>query len=275
MQFVSILISLPVSVLLVLWIVRMKKEDPFPKGSVLKMVLFGVLSALLTTAVTVALGLLVLVIRLGPADVASLLTAPESAEAGSVIERLNALPSAGTQSFFSVFLSTFFMIALVEEGAKFLLMKLSLAKKGVAKTWMDVVFVGALTGLGFQIIEDINYAGADPLSAIFRAITPFHFVFGVLMGYLYGRAKKTGRPLFTVLSLLIPTLVHAIYDAGIRSMAISEYFVIMVALCTVALFALFVVQLVRIGKWHKAGTLDVPIGKAEPETDPEKKGTEA
>ena len=35
MQIISVILAIPVTVILVLWIKKLKKDDPFPKGSIL------------------------------------------------------------------------------------------------------------------------------------------------------------------------------------------------------------------------------------------------
>ena len=34
MQIISVILAIPVTVILVLWIKKLKKDDPFPKGSI-------------------------------------------------------------------------------------------------------------------------------------------------------------------------------------------------------------------------------------------------
>ena len=76
--------------------------------------------------------------------------------------------------------------------------------------------------LGFALWEDISCVLNYGLTtAIARSVTaiPGHACFGVFMGTFYGIAKKydyageKGRSLlFTILSLLVPMLIHGSYD---------------------------------------------------------------
>ena len=62
------LISLPISVILFIWMLRIKKNDPFPKGSVFKMLLTGALCTFGSAIVTILLALLVALVSIGPAS---------------------------------------------------------------------------------------------------------------------------------------------------------------------------------------------------------------
>ena len=84
------LISFPISVILFIWMLRIKKDDPFPKGSVVKMLLTGALCTFGATILTVGLGLLVMLIRIGPAELSAIISNPESEEAVGILERIRA-----------------------------------------------------------------------------------------------------------------------------------------------------------------------------------------
>ncbi|MBQ5443108.1 MAG: dihydrodipicolinate synthase family protein [Oscillospiraceae bacterium] len=74
-------------------------------------------------------------------------------------------------------------------------MRLCLRKPGVMNTRMDALVCGAIVGLAFQVLEDLSYASGNVVTAIFRAITPFHFTFGVIMGVpmiVYNVTTRTG-----------------------------------------------------------------------------------
>lgn len=138
-------------------------------------------------------------------------------------------------------------------------------RPGTVKTRMDVVLCGAIVGLGFQVVEDILYAG-DVTLALVRAITPFHFVFGVVMGYYYGKFLAAGSKSDHVKALLIPILIHGLFDFSVQSLQLDERFVILALIMLVFMLALTVVLIVKLRKWCRDGAMTAPIAALKTET---------
>ena len=117
----------------------------------------------------------------------------------------------------------FLVIAVAEEGAKFLFM--------LWRTWRDPNFNYRFDGivyavfisLGFAAFENICFVmGYGLTTAIARALLaiPAHMGFAVFMGYFYGRAKMRSdegnihakrRNLWA--AFLVAVLLHGFYDA--------------------------------------------------------------
>ena len=256
-MFLSQIISFPISVLLFIWMLRIKKDDPFPQGSVMKMIITGVLCTLGATLITLALGLLILVIRVGPANVAEMQSNPTSEATMNLAARLEAMN--GKPTVLHTFFSAFVIAAAVEEGLKYLAVRISSRKPGVIKTRMDAVICAAIVGLAFQVVEDFTYASGSMASAVFRAITPFHFLFGAIMGYYYGLSLVTGKKSDRVKAVLFPILIHGLYDFSIKCLEINDNFIILTAVVMVFTFALTVFMIFKIYKWSREGTLSEPI----------------
>ena len=81
--------------------------------------------------------------------------------------------------------------------------------------------VGACVGIGFSIIEEFSYGADDAtiVSTIGRMISvPAHMTFNMVMAEFLGRAKfnklngKGSVVLNYVLALLVPIVVHTLYD---------------------------------------------------------------
>jgi len=246
------LISFPISVILFIWMLRIKKDDPFPKGSVVKMLITGALCTFAATIVTVLFGLLVILLRIGPASITEILSNPQGEEAADMITRIQSL--SGTPTLFHAFVSAFLTAALVEEVLKYLAVRLCLRKPGMVKTRMDAVVCAAIVGVAFQVIEDFTYAG-DIGTALLRAVTPFHFVFGVIMGYYFGKYLTTGRKSDRVKALLIPILIHGLYDFSIQCLKVNDYYIVFTLIMLVLMLALTVYMIVKIRKWSREGTL--------------------
>ena len=122
----------------------------------------------------------------------------------------------------SHFLMYFVVVALSEEGFKYLLL--------YRRTWhspdfncrFDGVVYAVFVSLGFALWENIQYVSMMGLFAAgVRALTavPGHACFGVFMGAWYGMARwyenygeydKSRR--YRRLALIVPTLLHGCYD---------------------------------------------------------------
>ena len=140
------------------------------------------------------------------------------------------------------FLMYFVVVALSEEGFKYLLL--------YRRTWhspdfncrFDGVVYAVFVSLGFALWENIQYVSMMGLFAAgVRALTavPGHACFGVFMGAWYGMARwyenygeydKSRR--YRRLALIVPTLLHGCYDfiATISGTLFGMIFVVFVVL---------------------------------------------
>lgn len=122
---------------------------------------------------------------------------------------------------FALFWNTFWGIAFVEETFKWVVMfAMSYRSKKFDETYDGIVY-GAFSSMGFACIENLLYVvlGFSVATGILRAITavPGHFCYGVIMGYFMSKArrnKENGKSgiIYILLSILIPTTLHALYD---------------------------------------------------------------
>lgn len=255
------LISLPVSILLFIWMLNIKKNDPFPRGSVVSMLLSGALCTFLATILTLLLGLVSLILRIGPDNIAELFADPSAFQNSAAWKQL--LEISSNRSVAGAVRGAFLGAALIEELLKYLFMRICLRRPGVMKTRIDAVACAAIIGLAFQVVEDLYYASGSVLLAIFRAVTPLHFVFGVIMGYYYAQYKVTGRKLDGIMALLLPILAHGFYDSGIAILKVDDsYFGVTLTIVGLSL-ALMVFVIVKFCRKLKDGTLAEPIAVPE------------
>ena len=64
----------------------------------------------------------------------------------------------------------------------------------MVRSWMDAVICFAVVGITFEFLENIVFGlNSDFLSALMRSIAAAHTVFGVIMGYFYGKYRVTGE----------------------------------------------------------------------------------
>jgi len=151
---------LPALVLLIL-VYRADKVEKEPTNLILKLILMGVLSALLAS----------LVESFGMSALDSLL--------------------AQDNPYYTVLLA-FLVVAAAEEGCKYLLLKKSSWNNPNFDFMFDGIVYAAAVSLGFAAFENIIYVfgyglSVAPARAIFAV--PGHLSFSVFMGYFYGRAR--------------------------------------------------------------------------------------
>lgn len=152
-------------------------------------------------------------------------------------------PSYGVWMFFVI-------VALSEEGFKYLLLKWRTWRSPEFNCRFDGVVYAVFVSLGFALWENIGYVLMYGLgAALMRAITavPGHASFGVFMGAYYGLARRsanqgqTGLSAFwRLLALLIPTLLHGMYDyiAVNETAAFSTTFILFVLIVFITSFVL-------------------------------------
>ena len=116
----------------------------------------------------------------------------------------------------------FLVVALVEEGCKFLALWWRTWKNPAFDFAFDGIVYAVFVSMGFAVAENIGYVFEYGFNtAIVRAFTaiPGHCVFAVFMGYFYaqaavasvdGNASKVRTNMF--LAILIPFLCHGTYD---------------------------------------------------------------
>lgn len=250
------LLTLPISIGLFIWILRMKKDNPFPKGTIIRFIIAGILSLILSSIVTI-IGSIVLFIFANGLDTLKALFDP--AQTAQVAEQLAKARELNPENVLYSFIRTFIFVGFCEEIFKFLCAKLVMKRPGVVHTWMDAIFSFALVAIVFQVIEDIMYSSGSVITAIVRAITPFHFAFSLFVGYYYGLAKTTGKKFYYFLALFVPSLLHTIFDFSIKMLQHNDSYFFLFIITTIGLLIFTVVMVLKIRKWHKNKTLDIPI----------------
>ena len=192
MLFAILLAILPVVALLV-YIYKMDSYEKEPAGLLVKLVIFGVLSAI-------------------PAIILEEIM-------DSILKEIST-----PETYIYFFLSAFFGVACVEELVKFLAAYISTWKHPAFNFKFDGIVYCFYASMGFALIENIFYviSGSSPLSvAIPRAFLaiPAHGMFSVFMGYNYGEAKyastlgkKSDSKKSIARGYIIAVLLHGFYD---------------------------------------------------------------
>jgi protease PrsW len=114
-------------------------------------------------------------------------------------------------------ISAFFVVALTEELAKFIVLRFYAYPKKSFDEPLDGIVYGVMAGMGFATLENILYVLQGGMQTAFLRMflaVPAHATFGVLMGYHAGKAKfdnkNSGRLLLT--GLFWAVLFHGLYD---------------------------------------------------------------
>ena len=117
----------------------------------------------------------------------------------------------------------FLVVAVVEEGAKFLFLYWRTWRDPNFNYRFDGIVYAVFVSLGFAAFENISYVvGYGLTTAIARAVLaiPAHMGFAVFMGYFYARAKRChdegnvrGRRKNLWAAFFVAVLLHGFYDA--------------------------------------------------------------
>ena len=120
-------------------------------------------------------------------------------------------------------LDCFFVIGPAEELGKYLVLWLITWRNKHFNYSFDGIVYAVFVSLGFAALENISYVFQHGFATgILRMFTsvPGHTCFAVLMGFFYSKSKyakaiaRKGKfRLYHLLSLFVPIVVHALYDA--------------------------------------------------------------
>jgi RsiW-degrading membrane proteinase PrsW (M82 family)/GNAT superfamily N-acetyltransferase len=117
----------------------------------------------------------------------------------------------------SVFLTSYFLIAAVEEGLKFLVLRYYCYTRPTFDEPLDGIVYSVMVSMGFATLENVGYVWLHGFPVAFvRMFTsvPAHATFGIIMGYYLGKSKFDwpNRNKLLWYSFLFATLMHGTYD---------------------------------------------------------------
>ena len=133
------------------------------------------------------------------------------------------LPDMGQMNFIQLLFYVFVVIALVEETSKwFFVYKISYNHNEFDSLY-DMIVYASFVALGFACFENILYVSSSSgiVTGFVRAVSavPGHVCDGILMGSYLSLAKinqvkgnEKQAKKYKKLSLIIPVIVHGIYD---------------------------------------------------------------
>lgn len=139
--------------------------------------------------------------------------------------------------------TAFGLAALVEETVKYLALRIASWNHPSFNYRFDGIVYGVSAAVGFAVYENLNYVAVYGFqTGIVRAFTavPLHAFCGVFMGVFYAYSKKAAivgenglKTICTLLALLVPMLIHGVYDALAmwnNSTAQMVFYVVLIAL---------------------------------------------
>ncbi len=181
-----------------------------------------------------------------------------------VIERILAVLGVGAVP--RAIYYNFIVLALAEELAKYRILKSLLKKNPYPCSWLDVTSLMMIVGIGFQITESIVYAfGANAGMMLVRGLTAMHCGYGFIMGYFIGKGMKTGQKRYTVLGILLPFILHGLYDTCLSEVLgeISDKFAYVSLALAAASLVILAIAFIHIHKAGKKAEYTEALGNAD------------
>ena len=125
-------------------------------------------------------------------------------------------------NLFELIINVFIGVALVEEFSKWIMAYLISYNEEAFDYLYDAILYCVFVSLGFACFENLLYVAENGLFVgIIRAISavPGHACDGIFMGYYLGLSKlgslnnrKDLKTKYLILSIIVPTITHGIYD---------------------------------------------------------------
>ncbi len=126
------------------------------------------------------------------------------------------LPILSNTSIFQQFIKAFFVVGLIEEFSKYIIVRYFAQTNKEFNEPFDGIVYAVMVSMGFAATENIFYVlEGGYQTALLRAFTavPAHATFGILMGFYMGKAKfsknRIGLNLFGLLAAIV---FHGAYD---------------------------------------------------------------
>lgn len=125
-------------------------------------------------------------------------------------------PETTSKNLFKMFFKAFFLVALVEEFSKYIIVRYFAQPNKEFNEPFDGIVYAVMVSMGFATLENVLYVlqyGVQ--TGVIRAFTavPAHATFAVLMGFFMGKAKfSKKRTIHNLTGLLLAILFHGAYD---------------------------------------------------------------
>jgi protease PrsW len=127
------------------------------------------------------------------------------------------MENLGSASLTSVAVFTFCVVALSEEGCKFVVVRWFCFPKKAFDDPFDGIVYTVMVGMGFATLENIGYVMehgfGTGITRMFLSV-PAHATFAIMMGYFVGFAKfnPASRNGYFLLAIVCPVIFHGAFD---------------------------------------------------------------
>ena len=161
-----------------------------------------------------------------------------------------------TRSLLYILIESFIFTALVEEGGRFLALKLLTWKDRAFNYTFDGVVYAIVVSLGFTIFENIIYIFRNPSDKLALRIILMiigNVIFGVFMGYFYGLARyeegagdEKNVKKHLAEAVLVPAAMHGFYVFCLRTE--RPVFIILFAIYEIIITVITVKHFLKLSK---------------------------
>lgn len=139
-------------------------------------------------------------------------------------------PVIEADSYLSAFMTSFISAAIPEESLKFVVLYLIAKKCRYFDEMFDGIVYAVCIGMGFAGFENILYITGEDEGWLFVGISrallsvPMHYFFAVIMGTFFslGWFDDSNRLRNLTLALIIPLVIHGLYDTLCFSIGLNE-----------------------------------------------------
>ena len=107
----------------------------------------------------------------------------------------------------------FLVNAFVEEICKFLTARKTIRSDTDRVSRLDIISYMTIAAISFGLLEDVVYMfGTGIGQIIVRGVLMGHVPYAMVMGLFYGKAAAENKPVYKVLAILVPVLLHGTYN---------------------------------------------------------------
>jgi RsiW-degrading membrane proteinase PrsW (M82 family) len=153
---------------------------------------------------------------------------------------------SSTPNLFHAFLGAMIIVGLVEEGAKFIVVRFYAYHRPEFDEPYDGIMYSVMAALGFATLENVIYIFSNGAgTGVMRALLamPSHAFDGVLMGYFLGEAKfarndRVGNWL-SALGFGLAVIAHGLYDFIVFSLDKAPLMVLSLLTMAVLFWVIF------------------------------------
>ncbi|MBP5762408.1 MAG: PrsW family intramembrane metalloprotease [Lachnospiraceae bacterium] len=158
---------------------------------------------------------------------------------------------SGTSIMLYTFIDAFIFTALIEEGGRFLALKLLTWKNPEFNYTFDAIVYSVAVSVGFLVAENVVYvikygSFLRPIELVLPVFA--QVVISVFMGYYYGLAKVAegkketeDSKKYMIEAVVVPTVIHGIYEMCVKTQntVVMILFTVYIVFMTVAAVVIF------------------------------------